>query len=147
VGTNTELTSDEDAAYLSKEVQDFMLANDINHFTTEENNHHFLGIRNRFIKTIRDLSPEQIISDHDMQKIIDQYNESRHSSIKKAPNKFGHEDEINWMNKKLNETHKKESVGLLEGSLVRILNEGSFMKRRMNYKKDGYKINSRGGNP
>jgi hypothetical protein len=49
----TRLTSDEDAAYLSKEVQDFMLSNHINLFTTEENNHHILGIINRFIKNFR----------------------------------------------------------------------------------------------
>jgi hypothetical protein len=59
VGTITEFTSDEDAANLSKEIQDFMLANHINHFATEVNNHHILGIVNRFIKTIRDLNSDK----------------------------------------------------------------------------------------
>jgi hypothetical protein len=51
-----------------------------------------------------------------------------------------------WRNDKMNETHKKESVGFPKGSLVKILNESSFQKRRMNYCKDAYKINSRDGN-
>jgi hypothetical protein len=50
------------------------------------------------------------------------------------------------MNDKMNETREKEAVGLPEGSLVKIRNEGSFQKRRMNYSKDAYKINSRDGN-
>jgi hypothetical protein len=81
-----------------------------------------------------------------MNSIITEYNESRHSSTKIAPNQFTHDNEVDWMNDKLNESHKKESVRLPEGSLVKILNEGSFQKRRMNYSKDAYKINSRDGN-
>jgi hypothetical protein len=97
-------------------------------------------------KTFGDLNSDKIISAKNMHMIIAEYNESRHFSTKIAPNKFTHGKEVDWMNQKMNETHKKESVGLPEGSLVKILNEGSFMKRRMNYSKDAYKINSRDGN-
>jgi hypothetical protein len=145
VGAVTELESDEDPSYLSAEVQDFMLENHINHITTEENNHHILGIINRFTKTIRDLNQDRDITDENMNSIIEEYNSSKHSSIDKAPDKFDHKDEVNWMNDKMNETHNKESVGLPEGSLVKLLNEGSFQKRRMNYSKDSYRINSRDG--
>jgi hypothetical protein len=79
-----------------------------------------------------------------MHTIYAEYNESRHSVTKIAPNKFTHDNEVDWMNEKMNE--KKEAVGLPEGSLVKILNEGSFQKRRMNYSKDVYKINFRDGN-
>jgi transposase InsO family protein len=129
VGIINELTSDEDSAYLSAEVQNFMLQNHINHITTEENNHHILGIVNRFIKTLRDLNQDRDISDQSMNSIIEEYNSSKHSSIHKSPNNFNKEDEVNWINKKVNETHAKESHGIPEGSMVKVLNEGTFTKK------------------
>jgi hypothetical protein len=81
-----------------------------------------------------------------MGSIISEYNSSKHSSIDKAPNNFDHRDEVSYINDKINETHNKEGVGLPKGSLVKILNEGSFKKKRMNYSKDSYRINSRDRN-
>jgi hypothetical protein len=80
-----------------------------------------------------------------MNSIIDEYNSSKHSSIKKAPDNFKPIDETDWMNKKMNETYQKELVGLPESSMVKILNEGAFAKKRLNYSRDSYKINSRDG--
>jgi hypothetical protein len=140
------LTSDEDAAYLSKDVQGFMLRNHINHITTEENNHHILGIVNRFIKNLRDLNQDRDISDDNMNSIVEEYNSRQHSSIGKAPDNFGESNEISWMNKKMRETRRKTRTGLPVGSMVKLLNEGSFTKKRMNYSRDAYKINSRDGN-
>jgi transposase InsO family protein len=59
VGQITELSSDQDTAYLSDIVQKFILENHIDHFTTEEKNYHKLGIINRLIKTLRDLNTER----------------------------------------------------------------------------------------
>jgi hypothetical protein len=50
------------------------------------------------------------------------------------------------MNKKMRETCGKTRTGLPIGSMVKLLNEGSFKKKRMNYSRDAYKINFRDGN-
>jgi hypothetical protein len=123
-----------------------MLKHHINHITAEENNHHILGIINRFIKTIRDLNQERDITDESMKDIISEYKSSKHSTIKKSPNSFNRTDEFNWMSKKINETESKYKTRIPEGSMVKILNEGKFQKKRSNYSSNEYKINSRDGN-
>ena len=72
------LTSDQDPAYLSNDVLNFMKEHNINYHTTEDNNHNVLGIINRFMRTIRDLAGEENknISPDEMQQIIDMYNNS-----------------------------------------------------------------------
>ncbi|KAI5518045.1 integrase core domain containing protein family, partial [Trichomonas vaginalis G3] len=49
------LTSDQDGAYLSNEITEFLIKHNITHYTTEDHNHNILGIINRFIRTLRDL--------------------------------------------------------------------------------------------
>ena len=93
-----ELTSDQDTAYLSQAVIDFMLKNHINYHTTEDNNHNILGIINRFIKTLRD-HVEDINDYNEVKSVVDVYNNQPHSSTGKAPNKFTHDDEVNYITK------------------------------------------------
>jgi hypothetical protein len=81
-----------------------------------------------------------------MNSIVDEYNSPKHNSIGKAPDNFGESNEISWMNKKMRETRRKNRVGLPIGSMVKLLNERSFTKKRMDYSRDAYRINSRDGN-
>jgi hypothetical protein len=46
----------------------------------------------------------------------------------------------------MRETRRKTRIGMPVGSMVKILNEGAFKKKRMNYSRDAFKINSRDGN-
>jgi hypothetical protein len=50
--------SDEEPAFLSNAVLDFMKDNNLKFRTVTDNDHHLLGIINRFIRTIRDLAPD-----------------------------------------------------------------------------------------
>jgi hypothetical protein len=51
------LQSDQDSAYLSKEFLDIIRDKHIGYTTTTDNDHHLLGIVNRFIRTVRDTDP------------------------------------------------------------------------------------------
>ena len=87
------LTSDQDAAYLTNDVLDFINSQNIRYRTTEDNNHNVLGIINRFMRTIRDLIGEN--------RYIDAYNNSPHRSLdNKAPNDITDQDEQNYIQTK-----------------------------------------------
>ncbi|MDR0832486.1 MAG: hypothetical protein LBM99_06280 [Bacillales bacterium] len=143
----SELTSDEDAAYLSGPVQKYFLEHNIQHYTTEENNHNILGIINRFIKTLRDLNYERDFTPESMENCIATYNNSKHSSIKVKPNDFSHEDEVKYVGKKQEEVDRKliDDPQFQPGKTVRVLDESKFQKKRLNYKRDLYRIDSRDG--
>jgi hypothetical protein len=142
----SELTSDEDTAYLSQEIQNYLLNHHINHYTTEENNHNILGIINRFIKTLRDLNSSRNFTPQVMSNILREYNKSPHSSIDKSPNNFNNNDEINYIGKKLEQTDNiLDDDKFKPGASVRILDESKFNKKRLNYSKNLYKINAKDG--
>jgi hypothetical protein len=146
VNSISELTSDEDSAYLSQEFQNYLLNHHINHHTTEENNHHILGIINRFIKTLRDLNDSRDFTPAIMTNILREYNKSPHSSINKSPNSFNSNDEINYVGKKLEQTDSILSDDrFTPGASVRILDDSKFQKKRLNYSKNLFKINAKDG--
>lgn len=92
------ITSDQDRAYLSKKVLEFIRSKSINYFNTEDNNHNVLGIINRFVRTIRDLAEGKTIDEAEMKKIIDSYNESPHESLdNRAPNDITLVDELEYI--------------------------------------------------
>jgi hypothetical protein len=150
VGKINELTSDEDPSYLSHEVQEWMSENKINHYTTEEHNHHILGILNRFIKTLRDLNQDRRdVSVKDMPKLLEMYNNSKHSAIGKAPNEFTLDDEVQYIQDKFEQQFlrkQERSNGIALGDVVRVASEHKFGKKRMNYGREGYTVQSVDGN-
>ena len=50
------IASDQDAAYLSNQVKEWMYSHEIIYTTTSDDNHNNLGIINRFMRTIRDMA-------------------------------------------------------------------------------------------
>ena len=105
------ILSDQDAAYLSAEVRNWMSENNIHHYTVTDDNHNNLGIINRFMRTIRDkaydkeifdpklwnyLTPEgdfkggakanydptKFINKNQMQELIEAYNDTPHKSLR-----------------------------------------------------------------
>jgi hypothetical protein len=145
VGQIAELSSDQDKAYLSDMVQKFILENHIDHFSTEEKNHHKLGLINRFIGTLRNLNSKRNFTEARMNELVSEYNDSRHRAINKAPNQFTETDEIKYVADKLNEDDAKNILGLKPGDHVKVLNEHLFKKRR-NYSDEVYRLNSKDGN-
>lgn len=53
------IESDQDSAYLSNTVLDFMKKHNIKYTTTTDDNHNNLGIVNRFMRTIRDMAAKR----------------------------------------------------------------------------------------
>ena len=140
------LTSDQDAAYLSNDVLNFMKEHNINYHTTEDNNHNVLGIINRFMRTIRDLAGEdnKNISPDDMQQIIDIYNNSPHKSLNnKTPNEITKEDEQEYINKQ----HNNNPYDFKPDDKVRIVKaKEPLAKKRTNLTKDVYVVDSKSEN-
>ena len=146
----TQMTSDQDPAYLSHSVIDFMKENHIDYRTTEDNNHNILGIINRFILTLRNLNQERDFTKKSMSRLIDLYNNTEHSSTGIKPNDFTAEDEIKYidkMNELTNTIKERDGFRLKPGTKVRIINDTSTIgKKRSNLSKDYYQIVSADGN-
>ena len=144
-----QLTSDQDPAYLTQSVIDFMLENHIDYHTTEDNNHNILGIINRFIKSLRDHTPVHATWD-DIKQFIEVYNNQVHSSTGVAPNQFNERDEINYiakMDMKDYKVRKQDDYSLKVGDKVRIVYDNKpLQKKRTNLSKEHYIIDSIDGN-
>lgn len=139
------ITSDQDSAYLSNDVLEFMKTNNIIYKTTEDNNHNVLGIINRFMRTIRDMiGNNKFIDEQEMKQLIETYNESPHKSIKfKAPNEITNEDEIQYIKDK----SQNNPYNFQPGERVRIINEKNpLSKKRSNATKESYIVDSKSGN-
>ncbi len=139
------ITSDQDAAYLSDEVLDFMKSKNIIYKTTEDNNHNVLGIINRFMRTIRDaIGENRYIDETEMSNLIDAYNNSPHRSLdNKAPNDITKDDELNYIQKKtkINPYHFEPD----EKVRIVLANE-PFSKKRNKVSKESYIVDSKSGN-
>ena len=137
------ITSDEDAAYLSKTVLDFMREHDIIYTTTTDNDHNKLGIINRFMRTIRDMSSNK--PNASISELVDSYNDMPHRSLDyKTPNEFTKEDELEYikkMNGQVNPYHFK-----LGESVRVVLDKSPLVKHRTNLSKESYIIDSKDGN-
>lgn len=137
------IESDEDTAYLSKTVLDFMRDHDIIYITTTDNDHNKLGIINRFMRTIRDMKsnePKASILD-----LVDSYNDMPHRSLNyKSPNEFTKEDELEYiskMNGQVNPYNFEPS-----DSVRVILDKNPLTKHRTNLSKQSYIVDSKDGN-
>ena len=137
------ITSDEDAAYLSKTVLDFMREHDIIYTTTSDNDHNKLGIINRFMRTIRDLQSKA--DSDDILDLVDSYNDMPHRSLNnKSPNEITKEDELEYIDKM---NHQENPYKFEPGDSVRvILDKNPLTKHRTNLSKQSYIIDSKDGN-
>ena len=139
------ITSDQDKAYLSNDVLEFMKNHNVVYRTTEDNNHNVLGIINRLMRTLRDLVGEnRYIDEDEMSELIDTYNSSPHKSLKyKAPNDFTEEDEKRYIKEK----SQINPYDFKANEKVRLVFEKSpFSKKRKNVSKVNYIIDSKSGN-
>lgn len=145
VGEVFSITSDQDRAYLSNKVLEFIKSKNINYFNTEDNNHNVLGIVNRFMRTIRDLAEGKYIDENEMKKIIDSYNESPHESLdNRAPNDITLNDELEYIENKCIE---KNPYDFKPGDKVRVvIDKNPLSKHRSNVSKKSYIVDSKEGN-
>lgn len=167
--TCRSIASDQDAAYLSNDVLDWMYNHDIKYTTTTDDNHNNLGIINRFMRTIRDMAvkrglmdeelwdhvsktgnvdrdftPSNKITEEQMDELINSYNGTPHRSIGKAPNNFTEDDEQDYIQK-----HKqvKNPYNFKVGDKVRVVEEKNKLgKNRFSVSSKAYKVDAKVGN-
>ena len=143
------LSSDQDSAYLSNEVIDLMIKNNIDYRTTEDNDHNKLGIINRFIRTLRDYNNERDFTELSMSNCINDYNNTIHSSTGVAPAKFTINDEHKYINKMIELTDNimsNNKYKLDKGDKVRVvLDKNIINKKRSNLSKECYIVDSSNG--
>ena len=122
----------------------------IEYRTTEDNNHNVLGIINRFVRTIRDLSiKNKNLDEHRISRIIDNYNNTPHKSLNgKTPNSITESDEDEYIKQKINETNEAiEKINFEIGDRVRIINDkNKLSKNRTNLSTESYLIDGTEGN-
>lgn len=164
------IESDQDAAYLSNEVLDWMKSHNIKYTTTTDDNHNNLGIINRFMRTIRDMAYNKGLIDNDfwdkldengdfkdkssknpkriepktMQMLIQSYNNTPHRGIGKPPNQFTSSDEKEYIQKKKSDENPYD---FKPGEKVSIVaGKSPFDKKRSNVSKVAYTVDSYAGN-
>ena len=139
------LTSDQDAAYLSNDVLEFIKSKNIVYRTTVDTNHNVLGIINRFMRTIRDMVGEnRYINEKEMNDLINEYNESPHKSLQgKAPNDITEKDELEYIQTKSSENPYDFKPN---DKVQVVLEKEPFGKNRRNVSENYYIIKNRKGN-
>ena len=137
------IISDEDAAYLSKSVLNFMREHDIIYTTTLDNDHNKLGIINRFMRTIRDMKDRQ--PQNSIPELVTAYNDIPHTSLEyKTPNEITDADELAYIDKMKGQVNPYDFV---PGDRVRlVLDKNPFTKKRTNLSKVAYIVDSKDGN-
>ncbi len=150
----SQMTSDQDSAYLSSRVVSLMNSHNVDYRTTEDNNHNILGIINRFIKTLRDMinnvGHSQSFTVSSMKSVINAYNNSKHSSTGKTPNEFTDADEtkyIDSMEERTVSVKCTKGFELKSGDKVKIIiDKPTIGKKRTNLSDDYYLVESLEGN-
>ena len=161
-----KLTSDEESAFVEKNVLKYLSDQKVDVHIITEQNHSALGIIDRFIRTLRDMNtPNQktIRQSHNpkyqtftpkrMMKLIDIYNNTYHSRIKCTPKEmFDDADkEKEYIFDQLNKRDKQRGIKDLiikDGSYVRYIlpRNNGMTKKRFWYSWECYKVASRNGN-
>jgi hypothetical protein len=143
------LKSDQDSAFLSNTIIDYLLEKDIEYYTTTDNDHNILGIINRFMRTLRDLNEKHKFTPERMQKLLDEYNSSPHKSLGGvSPNEFSGITEAKYIAEKEADTEEiKAKINLEPGDRVRIvLEKNAIAKNRSNLSPEAYIVDSKDGN-
>ena len=158
----TSLRFDNESAVKSKQFQTMLRNNGIKFIPVVEGSHTSLSLIDRLCRTIRDISYNmgiKILTQNDINKILNVYNNMYHSSLSKilgkkiTPNEVNEHPEleqqiINYCidyNKQLKVLHPE--IELQVGQICKVYQPfDKFKKRRRLLKKDYYKIVNKTGN-
>src|SRR5215469_9899971 len=163
-----KLTSDEEPAFKSERVCAYLESKDILVMFIEDNNHTSLGIIDRFIRTIRDMSTPhessksqshdvkyRVFTEARMNKLVNIYNNTYHNSIHCTPKEMrdNFDLERDYILECLKRRQKqKERINDFElkvGDWVRYIlpRHGTVLtKKRYRLSKEKYRIEERVGN-
>ena len=158
----TSLRFDNESAVKSKQFQTMLRNNGIKFISVVEGSHTSLSLIDRLCRTIRDISYNmgiKILTQNDINKVLNVYNNMYHSSLSKilgkkiTPNEVNEHPEleqqiINYCidyNKQLKVLHPE--IELQIGQICKVYQPfDKFKKRRRLLKKDYYKIVNKTGN-
>ena len=158
----TSLRFDNESAVKSKQFQTMLRNNGIKFIPVVEDSHTSLSLIDRLCRTIRDISYNmgiKILTQNDINKVLNVYNNMYHSSLSKILNKKITPNEVNEhpeleqqiinycidYNKQLKVLHPE--IELQVGQICKVYQPfDKFKKRRRLLKKDYYKIVNKTGN-
>lgn len=158
----TSLRFDNESAVKSKQFQTMLRNNKIKFVPVVEGSHTSLSLIDRLCRTIRDISYNmgiKILTQNDINKVLNVYNNMYHSSLSKILNKKITPNEVNEhpeleqqiinycidYNKQLKVLHPE--IELEIGQICKVYQPfDKFKKRRRLLKKDYYKIVNKTGN-
>ena len=132
----TSIQCDNGSEFVSKKFKDLMKDHNIEIHYVDVNEHHKLGIVDRFIRTLRLLIDKYCTAFKTtkyidaLQKIIHNYNNNYHTGIKTTPNDaINKQEEISLLNIKQYNRAKKDEIKFEIGDKVRhIINKNLFDK-------------------
>ena len=161
----SKLTSDQEKAFMEKQNLELMKENKILLQTVPEQNHSTLAIIDRFIRTLRDMNRpvdgenKQSTDDefktfdvNKMNKLINAYNNTFHSTIKCSPKEMFDDKELEkeFIFKCMNKRDKQkriEDFELKDNEFVRyVISRDPMNKKRYQVSNESYKIAGKEGN-
>jgi hypothetical protein len=161
-----KITSDEEAAFVSNQICDFLEANHVSQHIVTQANHSSLGIIDRFIRTLRDMNTPRgdsinqskhqefkTITPAKMTHLLNLYNTTEHTQIKMSPQDMqtdpNKEKEyiFKMMEKKDKQSNRVPDMQLNIGDLVRVrLPRRDFTsKKRSSYSVEYFRISGLDG--
>jgi hypothetical protein len=147
-----KLTSDHESGFVDKNVLDYLKTNGVEVKRVHDQNHSTLGIIDRFTRTLRDMNEENEFTVVRMNKLIDVYNNTYHTSIGMTPKEMFSDIRLKkeYIDKCVVGVEKQKEIKDFEleiGSFVRyILPVGKLEKRRLRVSKDMFQIAGKDGN-
>lgn len=162
----SKITSDNDRAFVSKEVVNFLNEKGVGQYIVTQHNHTSLGIIDRFMRTLRDMNRVRTIDNKDSEDeefkylsipklniLLDEYNNAEHSSIRMSPIDMQNNDrhESMYILNKMHETDFKTSMlkdfELKDNMFVRvIMTRKNIEKKRYKVSPEALLISGRKGN-
>lgn len=131
------IISDNESAFISKQIQDLLAKKDIKHITADVGDHHVLGVIDRACRTIKVMLFKYMKSKNTtkyidaLPGIIQTYNKTPHAGIKDmTPEQASKDEEGDIFNLNIDKSkHNKPASEYHEGDTVRVRNRKTKFER------------------
>jgi hypothetical protein len=136
------LTTDNGKEFLNRKANPYLKAKDITHYNNEPGDHATMGKIERFNRTIkmRLIRMQQPITENLVKSVINNYNDTYHTSIKSTPNQAKGQvmtKDLNHNREVMERVENETSVG---STVLYRLDKGTFDKEKARWSKTVYEI-------
>jgi hypothetical protein len=136
------LTTDNGKEFLNRKATAYLKSKDITHYNNEPGDHTTMGKIERFNRTIkmRLIRMQQPITENLVKSVINNYNDTYHTSIKSTPNQVKGQVMSNDLNHNREVMERVENEISVGSTVLYRLDKGTFDKEKARWSKTVYEI-------